>query len=121
MSAGDFQYSSYETDSGAIHRIRIQPETLALSVGGATNNPPAGAVTGQGTVKVSKTRREFGIGARSVTIAWDGATPAGYSGDNITRIPVLTPATYNSITVGASGSYLGVDVVIVSKTAESVV
>ena len=44
MSAGDFQRSKYQSREGNIYRIRIQPETLGLTLGGTANSEPTGAI-----------------------------------------------------------------------------
>ncbi len=44
MSAGDFQKSKYESREGNVYRIRIQPETLGLTLGATANTEPMGAI-----------------------------------------------------------------------------
>lgn len=119
MSAGSFEYSKYESNAGNVYRIRVQPETLALDIGGNTNTPPAGDIDSEGTVKVSGGKRSFGVIPRSVSLAFTGALPDGYSGDNV-RVPILTQATYDAISSSATGTYLGVGVEVVGKSPEQV-
>lgn len=119
MSSGNFVSSRYEADSGTIYRIRVQPETLAANVGGA-NTAPAGAIDGEGTVRVGGGNRKFGVKARSVTLAWAGEPPDDYAEGEYLRVPILTPARYNSISLGATGTYLGASVTVVGKNPERV-
>lgn len=78
MSAGNFILSRYQADNGAIHPIRLQPETLAASIG-TVNVAPTGTVTVGLRAKVSKTKRAYGLGPRTVTVRFTGpcltATP----------------------------------------------
>lgn len=120
MSAGDFQYSRYESNAGDIYRIRVQPETLALDIAGAVNDPPAGAINTPSTVRVNQSSRAFGVKARSVSLRWTGAPPAGYSGDPISRVPVLQAATFDGANLGDAVTYLGAAAELIGKSAESV-
>lgn len=119
MSSGNFVSSRYEADSGTIYRIRVQPETLSASIGGA-NTAPAGAIDGEGSARVGGGNRRFGVKARSVTLAWSETPPAGYAEGEYLRVPILTPARYAAITLGQSGTYLGVGVTVVGKNPERV-
>jgi len=121
MSAGRFTTSRYEADyDDLIHPIRVQPETLALTIATVANAPPAGAVTNRIRAKVGKGKREIGLGARMVTVAFTGTVPDGYSGDPI-RLPVLSRALADVIVGGATGTYLGAPIVVVGEmSAEDV-
>ena len=121
MSAGAFIRSFYETNGGAIARIRVQPETELAQIGGQPNDAPAGPPTVSTTVKVSKGRREYGIGPRKIGVVFDpGSEPTGYKLGEITYIPVLTPARYNSVVPGDAITYLGGTARVVSKLEESI-
>lgn len=120
MSAGAFLANGkYEADSGTIYRIRVQPETVAANIGSA-NAVPAGAVDGEGSARVGGGNRQIGIKARSVTVRFTATVPDGYAADRLLRIPILTPAVYDAITPGATGTYLGTAVVVVGKNPERV-
>ena len=119
MSAGAFSRSRYAADSGEIHPIRVQPETLALTLGGTANAAPAGAVTSSISAKVSGGRRNLGLKARMVSLAFTGAVPDGYEPDSVTRVPILTPALFTAIGRGTTGTYLGVGVEVLGKSSES--
>lgn len=117
MSAGAFTLSKYELDGGQISPIRIQPETLGLTDGTNANTAPAGDVDLSLFARARKGTREYGIGARFITISWNGSPPTGYK-DGTLSVPVLTAAAFNAYTVGENVTYLGTTAVVVSKTAE---
>ena len=118
MSAGAFVTTRYELDGGSINPIRVQPETLALTDGTVANDPPGGAVTQSLFVKARKGTREYGIGARGITISWDSGAPAGYKDDNL-FIPVMTPVAYAAYAVGDSVTYLATAATVVSRKPET--
>lgn len=123
MSAGEFDRAKYELSSdngGGIASVRVQPETIAATIAGVANDEPAGDVNLPVTAKVSKGKREFGIGCRTVTLEFTGTPPDGYSGDPVT-IPGLTPAFFAAAVKGATGTYLSQDVEVVGRSPESVV
>lgn len=120
MSAGAFTRSKYEDDAGIVHNIRIQPETLALVIGAQTNGAPAGAVTGRVSAKVSGGRREIGLNARKVTVAFnEGSAPDGYDPTGTIALPWLQVLSFASINRGATGTYLGAPITVVGKTPEA--
>ena len=119
MSFGSFRASKYELDNGDIHPIRVQPETEALSIGGA-NDAPTGAISGQGSATVGKGIRENGIGARLVSLRWDGAPPTGYDPTGTIRLPILQKTLFDAISLGDTGTYLGGTVVVVGKSPERI-
>lgn len=123
MSAGNFVLSRYETNSpglgGIIMPIKVQPETIALVVGGVNNDPPAGAADFPLRVSVSAGKSEHGVRPRKATLRFTGAAPAGYSGDDVT-VPLLTPAIAAAAAApGATGTYLASAVEVVSTSPES--
>lgn len=119
MSAGQFERTKYEADNGDIYPIRVQPETLAATFGGTANAAPTGAVDQQGLARVSGGNRRIGIKARSVTIAFTGTPPTGYEPNQLLRVPILTLDLYNAINPNSTtGSYLGVNVIVVGKNAQ---
>lgn len=121
MSAGKFINSFYETNGGAIARIKVQPETELAQLGGGVNDAPAGPPTISTSVKVSKARREYGIGPRKVGFKFDsGQAPTGYEDGSLHYIPVLTRARYDATVVGETYTYLGGTGEVVSKLEESV-
>lgn len=121
MSAGAFSTTGkYEGDNGTIYRIRVQPETLTANVG-AVNAVPTGAVNGVGSARVGGGNRQIGIKARSVTVRFTGALPAGYEPNGGTyRIPIMTKTVYDGASVGTTGTYLTSPIVVVGKNPERV-
>lgn len=119
MSAGNFSNSKYEADSGTIYRIKVQPETVSASIGGA-NTAPAGTIDGEGSARVGGGNRQYGIKARSVTIRFTATPPDGYAENQTYRVPILTPTRYNAINIGTTGTYLGVACEVVGKNPERV-
>lgn len=118
MSAGNFIRSRYESDAGNIHPIRIQPETADATIG-SVNAAPAGAVDVPISARVSGGSRQIGLTARKVRLAFTGTPPTGYAANSVVTIPILTPARFNSVAVGTTGTYLGTAVEVVGKTSES--
>lgn len=121
MSAGTFQNTKYQMDAtngGYILRARAQPETLAATDGTNANDEPAGAISGPGSAKASKGRREFGVGMRKVVLELDGTAPTGYSGDDVV-IPVLTPATFTAWVIGTEITYQGTTWKVKERYAEN--
>lgn len=117
MSAGNFIDSKYESNSGRVYAIRVQPETLALTLDGTANAAPTGDIDQEVSAKAKGGKREIGCIARTVTVRFTGTVPDGYSGDDVT-VPVLTPGLYNAAVKGVTGTYLGEAVAYVGKSAE---
>ena len=122
MSAGEFTRTFYELDTGnggGIVRARVQPETIAASIATTANAGATGPATVPITAKASGGNSEFGVNMRSVTLAWTGTVPDGYSGDPVV-IPVLQEATFAAWVVGATGTYLGQAVEVIGRSPERV-
>lgn len=121
MSAGAFDVTNYELDNGDIQPIRVQPETLALTIEGTANAAPTGAQTNGNLVRVSGGRRRIGIKARSVRVKFTAAPPAGgYLAGQIISLPILTKTLYDLIpNAGGTGTYLGVAIRVVGKSSQA--
>jgi hypothetical protein len=122
MSAGSFTTAFYETSSengSYVLRCRVQPETLAAEIASTTNDSADGPADAPGSATISQGRRTAGVNMRYVTLGFTAAPPTGYSGDPV-RIPVLTPATFALWTLGATGTYLGAAVEVLSRVGETV-
>ena len=121
MSAGSFEAGKYEANNGNIYAVRVQPETKGLTIGSNSNTYPTGAVDQAGRFPLNlggKRRRPFS--ARSVSIRFTATPPDGYAANSVIRVPVFRQAFYDGITVGAStGTYLGVAIEVVGKSAET--
>jgi hypothetical protein len=120
MSSGEFSNSKYESNSGRVYFAKVQPETLALDIGGSTNDAPAGAIDQEVSAKMNGSRREIGVNARSVSLSWTASPPTGYDANGVVRVPIMTPTFFDSITRGATGTYLGAAVEVVGKSPEAV-
>lgn len=121
MSAGTFDRVKYQADDargGGIYRMRVQSETLGLTDGTLTNSEPTGDVDQRIRAKVSKTRREIGLGPRKLLLAFTGVLPDTYSGDSV-LVPILTPATFAAWSVeGTELTYLNVPVEVIGSVSE---
>ena len=98
MSAGAFFRSKYIVDYGAgtaIHPIRVQPETLALTVGSSENTEPSGAITNPISAVVSRNKRARGLRPRLIALRTPSTSPpAGYQPNGIIIVPALNKAIY---------------------------
>lgn len=122
MSSGAFVRTFYglsAENGGGIAPIRLQPETLAATIGGVVNAAPAGPATMPGSVTISQGRRSAGINARYVTVSWDGAPPTDYNGLTA-RIVVPNPTVYAGAPLGSAVSYLGTAATVVGRNPETV-
>ena len=121
MSAGAFVLSFYEDENANIHSIRVQPETLLLSIAGTENTPPTGpADPGFASAQVSKGRNSIGYNARLVSIKFPTNPPDGYKADQIIRLPWLRETTFGAIQAGQTVTYLGATGVVAGKTPEKI-
>lgn len=123
MSAGAFTISAYASNVlGTTHRIRIQPETLALQLGATANAAPAGPAVLPSAV-VSKSQRSAGINARTVTIKFPvGGAPTGYKADSPITLPWLQNNTaFTGAVPGVTVvTYLEETAILVGTNAEAV-
>lgn len=118
MSSGAYSTSGkYQSDSGNIYSIRVQPETITATFASVANAAPAGAIDQEVSAKVSKGNRGFGIKPRTVTFRWVAA-PDGYEPTTLQTLPVLTSSVYNGIAKGQAVAYLGATGTVVSKSPE---
>lgn len=125
MSAGGFDPSIYESNLGLFFPISIQPETLTLTLNGVANAAGAGPVgAGLPSARVSAGRRSLGVNARLVRVRFNNTLPPGYKQDGLLTLPVLTPAVYNGLARGQTGTYTlngtAYDVVFVGVTPEKI-
>jgi hypothetical protein len=122
MSAGNFLRSRYAASYGAgtaIHPIRVQPETLAASIGGTTNDPPEGAISNPISASVSRGKREKGLKPRTISIQFPATgQPTGYKASGTTVIVGLTIEFWNLAIPGAVINYLGVACTVIGRSAE---
>jgi hypothetical protein len=121
MSAGVFADSFYESNElGTVHPIRVQPETLALELGGQANAAPDGDAAIGPSAQVSRGKRSIGINARTVSIRLT-ATLTGYKAGSVITLPWLDPTTFADITPKATtGTYLATACIVTGKSPETV-
>lgn len=108
MSAGRFVDVVYQSDTGELHLMTIQPETAEADIAGTPNAAPAGPATSDFWFQRNRGATEYGGKPRFIRMRWNvGGAPAGYSENSSILIPVLSAATYNSAVIGSAVSYLG--------------
>lgn len=121
MSSGAFELSFYEDENGNVHSIRVQPETILLSINGTANTAATGpADPGFASAQVSKGRNSIGYNARLVSIKFPTNPPTGYKPDQIIRLPWLRQTTFGAIQAGQTVTYLGSTGVVAGKTPEKI-
>lgn len=126
MSSGGFITVNYQANTGILHPIRVQPETILLDIGGGVNvvpSEPAGVVKSNISSRVSGGRRGLGLFARMVRIQFgnaDGDQPTGYQVRGIITLPILTQALYDAITRSDTGTYLTKTIKVVGLVPEVV-
>lgn len=123
MSAGALVSGLYESNDGFKYPIRLQPETLTLTLEGVANAFATGTRTpGAPSAQVSKGRRSKGMNTRLVRIRFTATLPPGYQMNGIIALPVLTPTAFFAYELGTEGTYTlnGTDynVAFVGKTSE---
>lgn len=122
MSAGTFVRSRYQAtyDTNAIHPIRVQPETIAASIGGTANDPPAGAANSPISALSSIGSRARGLKPRMINIQFPATgQPTGYKALGVTSIVALTAEFWALAVNGAAITYLGVTCTVIGRTSES--
>jgi hypothetical protein len=119
MSSGAFQTATYQSDANTVHRIRVQPETLALTLAGAANNPIVGTIDSPFAAQSGTSRRSYGLHARLVRFKFlEGSVPAGYLPQSTLQLPWLDRTTFNAIQAGQQGTYLGSTIEVIGKSPE---
>lgn len=107
MSAGNFVKGAiYQDDFGNLYPIRVQPETLTLTIGGVANDQAAGPLPPNlPSVSVSRGRQANGVNARLVRIEFTTITPPGYASSGTITLPVLTSTAFAAYSKDAVGTY----------------
>lgn len=119
MSSGAFSSSKYESNAGDIYPIKVQPETLALQIGTATNTAPTASVDQIIRAKVSGSRRSYGVHTRTVTIELTGDLD-GYEEGSLITLPWLQADTWEALAPDATGTYLGTPIRLAGKSPEKI-
>lgn len=123
MSSGRFVIRAYSLtkDPTKNHPIRVQPETLALEIGGVANGDAVGGINSFPRVNATGSRRRQGINARLVRIAFtEGNAPEGYKEGSVITLPWLRSSTFDALVDGTTGTYLGAPIYLVGTTPEKV-
>ncbi len=120
MSSGIFENGRYETNDGDIYFCKAQPESKGLILDGVTNAYPVGDVDQATSARLTGSKRQIGVTARTVRVRLTAAL-AGYKPEAILTIPVFTETVYNGFVKGQTGTYLGTAVEYVGRSAEGVV
>lgn len=105
----------YEADSGEIHPIRVQPETVFDE-----NPQPAGGATEKQFVKARGSRKKYGIHARTVSLSRVVGTGDYGTAKVHTRVPVFTAAALDAFVYGSTIVYQGVDWVVGETRGETI-
>lgn len=107
MSSGSFVRGAiYQDDFGNLYPIRVQPETLTLTIGGVANTAAAGPLPPNlPTVSVSRGRQANGVNARLVRIEFTTITPPGYANSGTIALPVLTQTAFAAYSKDQVGMY----------------
>lgn len=125
MSTGKFDYAKYETNDGLVVPVKIQPETLTLTLNSVANAQGSGSLTPfLPSARVGGSKKQIGINARTVTVRLtaDGAGEnAGMKSGSLIRLPVFLPATYAAYSKGDVGTYKGIACEYAGHSAENVV
>lgn len=121
MSSGIFINSFYSSNkTGDIHPIRVQPETLTLSVGGVANAAAPGPADSPISAQVSQSKRSKGLNARTVTFKFTPAAPTGYLVNSPMTLPWLAGVgDFDTFKSGDAITYLGGSGEVVGTTAET--
>lgn len=123
MSAGAFEDGKYGSSNTFVYPVRVQPESKDLTLGGAANAYPAGALTANiGTLALTKSRRGFGVIPRTVTVEFT-EEPAGQVADyagigSQFTVPVFNQTVWDGYTKGQAGTYLGTACKFIVKAPE---
>lgn len=113
MSAGAFIISTYETDGGTFMPIRVQPETLTLTIEGTANAAPANPSSSvHGSARVGGGKRQLGVKARYVRISFGATPPTGYKPNSSLTLPILQRSVWQGISKGNTGTYLASTVTV---------
>lgn len=103
MSKGTFVISKYDCEATAsVHPIRVQPETLLISVAGTANSAPAGALSSPVSAQSSQSKRALGVNARTVTFKYPAPAPTGFKADSPITVPWLQPFPVGTFVKGVA-------------------
>lgn len=123
MSTGAFVASRYENGiNGDIHPIRIQPETLALTIGVEQNTAPAGAANSELRAFSGSRNRRGAVNPRKIGLEITAGGENDYLVGSIVYVPILRPAAFANMILPAdqTGTYNGATVRVVGSSPERI-
>lgn len=120
MSAGAFSNTRYESDGGTIHFIKVQEETLTMTVGGTANDAPTGAIDSQFAAETSRGAKAYGLRPRKINVSFTDEPPTGYRPYTSLQLPILTTDLFESISDNDVVVYAGGTGEVSSKVAENI-
>jgi hypothetical protein len=113
MSSGAFAFVGVELDDTSVARIRVQPETTGLVIGGEANDGVANPAGEADRILVSAGRRRRGVLiSAKVRFRFSGTPPTGYLAGSTLTLPILNGAIAAQCDEGATGTYLGAAIVV---------
>jgi hypothetical protein len=125
MSTGSFVDSIYQSNkpSSNLHPIKVQPETLTLTLDGTANTAPAGPTTSELRAFSSSRKRRGAVNARKVGLEVTSAGPNEYKVGSQIYVPWLDPDTFYTVTLGdnITGTYNGAGVKVIGSSEEKII
>lgn len=123
MSAGVYESGKYLADDGKVWRVKVQPETKGLSIGGVANAYTTEALTsGLPRLTISKGRKQQGVRPRYVTViltANGTGSTAEYLSGTKHSVVVFDKAVFETWELQQTGTYLGIACQLVFKSGEA--
>ena len=95
MSEGSFVNGVYGRANGSLHNIRVQPETLTMTVGGVANASAGAAADSPFPAVVSRGRRQKGLNARLIRFEVTNGGTTDVEQGSILSLPWLDPDTFD--------------------------
>lgn len=116
---GGLENTFYEADSGLIHNVRVGQSTLQLGIGGTAQARPSGPPTTEEWARANKNANEWGLEMREIGYCFSaGAVPTGFIAGRTYKANILTTATFNGLTIGATVTVDSENAEVVSKRRE---
>jgi hypothetical protein len=97
--------------------IESDSDHQTLTLGGVTNSPPAAGLAGATfnfLMPLGGSERGRNVSSRWIQVEFTGGLPTGLVTRTV-KVPVFRVDRYNAWAVGASGTYLGLPVVVRRK------
>lgn len=128
MSQGEFTSPRYRANDDKVYGGQAQPETteLTITVAGGTdlvNNGSTQPLTpGLPSYKISKGKREIGVGPRTATFkfAADDQVPDGYKLGETYTVPIFVNTFWDAVGRGVVGTYQGNAIEYLTKAPENI-